>query len=432
MKVLIVGGGGREDALTWALSRSERVKEIYCAPGNAGSDRYATRVPIVADDVDRLVEHAREMRYDLVVIGPEDPLVAGLADRLRELGIPTFGPSAAAAELEGSKVFSKEFMRRHDIPTADFQVFDDLQNAVEYLRSGRARYPLVVKADGLAAGKGVILADDEATAIEAAKSMLEDGLFGAAGARILVEDRLYGREVSYFVLSDGKNILPLTTCQDYKRAHDADEGPNTGGMGTYSPSAFLDETMEKTILKTVVAPTIEGLASEGRPYQGVLFLGLMLTVDGPLVLEYNVRFGDPETQVLMPRLHGDWAELLTACADGTLGDREPRWRDEAAVCAVMASAGSPGSYEKGLEICGLEAASERENTVVFHAGTALDTEGRVRTAGGRVLGVTAWGGDLTEARERAYQGVATIDWPQAQWRTDIAADALRTVRETQS
>ncbi len=432
MKVLIVGGGGREDALTWALSRSDRVTEIFCAPGNAGSDRYATRVPISAGDVNGLVEHARDMRYDLVVVGPEDPLVAGLADRLREVDIPTFGPSAAAAELEGSKIFSKEFMRRHNIPTADFHVFDDLAAAVAFLQSDRARYPLVVKADGLAAGKGVILADDSETAIAAATSMLEEGVFGAAGARILIEDRLYGREVSYFVLSDGTSFLPLATCQDYKRALDADEGPNTGGMGTYSPSAFLDEALERTILETVVAPTIEGLTDEGRPYQGVLFLGLMLTVDGPLVLEYNVRFGDPETQVLMPRLQGDWADLLSACTDGTLADQKPQWRDEAAVCVVMASEGYPAAYEKGRTISGLETASGRENTVVFHAGTSLAEDGRVLTAGGRVLGVTAWGKDLADARDRAYQGVATIDWPQAQWRTDIAADALRTAQETRS
>jgi phosphoribosylamine--glycine ligase len=304
VNVLLIGGGGREDALTWAILRSPKLTTLRCAPGNAGIAQRTECVAIGAEDVAALVEHVERERYDLVVVGPEAPLVAGLADRLDEIGVPVFGPTAAAARLEGSKVFAKELMQRHGVPTAASRTFDDFEAARDYLRSA-ADYPLVVKADGLAAGKGVILADDAATAIRAAETMLVESKFGAAGSRVLIEERLTGREASFFVVSDGERFVELATCQDYKRALDGDAGPNTGGMGTYSPSVFLDEELRTTILESIVRPTLAGLLAEGSAYRGVLYVGVMLTADGPQVLEFNARFGDPETQVLMPRLDGD-------------------------------------------------------------------------------------------------------------------------------
>jgi phosphoribosylamine--glycine ligase len=424
MKVLIVGGGGREDALTWALARSPEVDTLNVAPGNAGTPRHATRVAIGAEDVDGLVEHALAEAYDLVVVGPEAPLCAGLADRLREAGAAVFGPDAAAAEIEGSKVFAKQFMKRHGIPTAGYRVFDDADAAERWLRSTEAFFPLVLKADGLAAGKGVILTDDLETAVDTARGMLQGESFGNAGRRVVIEEQLRGREASFFVLSDGERFVELATCQDYKRASDGDAGPNTGGMGTYSPSAFLDGALRARLLETIVSPTIAGLAAEGRPYRGVLYVGVMLTDDGPQVLEYNARFGDPETQVLLPRLDGDWLPLLLACARGELGDAAPRWRSESAVCVVLAAGGYPGSYTKGHPIEGLDAAESLDDVIVFHAGTAHDERQRVVTSGGRVLGVTALGTDLAAARERAYAATRTIRWEGMQHRSDIALDAV--------
>jgi phosphoribosylamine--glycine ligase len=378
-------------------------------------------VDIGAGDVEGLLAHATGEGYDLVVVGPEAPLVDGLADRLRDAGVAVFGPSAAAARIEGSKVFSKEFMSRHGIPTADFRVFDDVAAARDYL--GAADYPLVVKADGLAAGKGVILCDDAGQAIVAATRMLCGRSFGSAGSRIVVEEMLRGREASFFVLADGSRFLELATCQDYKRALDGDAGLNTGGMGTYSPSAYLDDALRETIVESIVRPSIRGLEDDGCPYRGVLYVGVMLTDDGPKVLEYNARFGDPETQVLMPRLDGDWLELLHACARGELGDRSPAWVEAAAVCVVMAAEGYPGSYEKNQPIRGIDDAEKLDGVVVFHAGTktAGDT---IVTAGGRILGVTALGGDLAAARDRAYEAVERIQWNGEQHRTDIALDAV--------
>lgn len=423
MKVLLVGSGGREDALAWALSHSPRLTRLYCAPGNGGTARYAENVAIGAEDVDGLVKHAVAGEYDLVVVGPEAPLVAGLADRLEELGIAVFGASADAAQLEGSKVFSKLFMQRHGIPTAAFQVFSDSTEARAYLESPDTAYPLVVKADGLAAGKGVILAADRETALAAAEGMLSGADFGDAGRTVLVEEMLEGREVSFFVLSDGKRFVELATCQDYKRALDGDGGLNTGGMGTYSPSAWLDEATRQTLIEKVVRPTIDGMAADGAPYRGVLYVGAMLTSDGPKVLEYNARFGDPETQVLMPRLDGDWLDLLEAAARGTLGDTAPAWKKEAAVCVVMAAGGYPGNYPKGLSIHGLDDA-EATGAIVFHAGTVRSDEGYV-TSGGRVLGVTALGDDIAEARDNAYAAVKEIQWDNEHHRTDIALDAVQ-------
>jgi len=424
MKVLLIGSGGREDALAWGLCRSPRLETLHCAPGNAGMARRGECIDDVrADDVDALADRARLERYDLVVVGPEAPLVAGLADRLRAAGIAVFGPDAAAARIEGSKAFAKEFMARHGIPTASFRIYDRASEAADYLSSSAAGYPLVVKADGLAAGKGVILCETAEQATAAATGMLDENSFGKAGSRIVVEEMLRGREASFFVLADGERFVELDTCQDYKRAHDGDRGPNTGGMGTYSPSVYLDEALRRTIVETIVKPTIDGLAAEGTAYRGVLYVGVMLTGSGPKVLEYNARFGDPETQVLVPRFDGDWLELLHACATGDLGRRTLSWRDEAAVCVVMAAGGYPGGYEKGLPISGLAAAEAQDDVVVFYAGTRGDGE-TIATSGGRVLGVTALGRDLAAARERTYAAVARIAWPGEQHRTDIALDAV--------
>jgi len=424
MKVLLVGGGGREAALAWAFRSSPLLEDLACAPGNAGIERHARRVPIASENVEAIVTHAIAEAYDLVVIGPEAPLVSGLADRLREAGLDAFGPSAGAAMIEGSKAFSKEFMARHGIPTAAFRVFEDVAEASRYLLSGEAAYPLVVKADGLAAGKGVVIAEDPGSAVDTAKHMLSGAAFGRAGRRIVVEEMLRGRETSFFVLTDGTTSLELASCQDYKRAEDADRGPNTGGMGTCSPSAWLDDATRRALRETVVVPTVRGLAAEGRPFRGVLFIGVMLTDTGPKVLEYNARFGDPETQVLLPRLDGDWLAVLRACARGELAGVSLRWRDEAAVCVVMSSSGYPGAYAKGIPIQGLDDAEKLADVMVFHAGTERDASGRLVTAGGRVLGVTAIGRDLAAARARAYEAVSRVRWTGEHHRSDIAADAI--------
>jgi phosphoribosylamine--glycine ligase len=423
LRVLLIGGGGRESALAWAFRKSPLLSDLAAAPGNAGIERHARRIPIAAADVDALVAHSLAERYDLVVVGPEAPLVGGIADRLRESGLDVFGPSAAASLVEGSKAFSKEFMTRHGIPTAAYRIFDDEAEASRYLRSSEVRYPLVVKADGLAAGKGVVLLDDAASAIATAAEMLSGRAFGVAGRRIVIEELLRGREASFFVLTDGQSSVELATCQDYKRADDGDRGANTGGMGTYSPSAWLDETARRRLRESVVNSTVRGLAAEGCPFRGVLFIGVMLTDAGPKVLEYNARFGDPETQVLIPRLDGDWLAVLHACARGELAQVSLSWRDEAAVCVVMASQGYPGPYEKGFPIDGLDEAERMSGVTVFHAGTERDPSGRVVTAGGRVLGVTATGIDVPAARRLAYEAVARIRFRGEHHRTDIAADA---------
>ncbi len=425
MNVLVVGSGGREDALVWALSRSPEIGRLRCAPGNAGIARRAECVPIPAHDVGGLVAHAAAERYDLVVVGPEAPLVAGLADRLRGAGIPTFGPGASPAALEGSKAFAKAFMQRRRIPTARFRVFTDLEGATRHLASPEASYPLVVKADGLAAGKGVVIASDPPAAVEAATGMLSGRDFGAAGSTIVVEEKLEGREASFFVLSDGERFVELDSCQDYKRLLDGDLGPNTGGMGAYSPSAHLDEATRKRIVGEIVEPTVRGLAEEGRPYRGVLYVGLMLTAEGPKVLEYNVRFGDPETQVLLPRLDGDWLPVLYAAATGSIERCSLAWKRERAVCVVLASEGYPARGSEGLPIDGVEEAERLPGVLVFHAGTRSDGGAGLATAGGRVLGVTALAPSLAEARRRAYEAVARIRWPGMHHRTDIALDAVR-------
>jgi phosphoribosylamine---glycine ligase len=421
MRMLVVGSGGREHALCWALAASPLVEELLCAPGNAGMAREATCVGVAAGDVEGLVELARERRIDLVVVGPELPLVKGLVDRLAEAGIRAIGPTAAAARLEGSKAFAKAFCARHGIPTADHAVFgrEDRRAAERHIRERGA--PIVIKADGLAAGKGVVVADGVEEALEAVEAML-GGAYGEAGDRVVVEDRLQGREASLFALTDGRSVLGFGTAEDHKRAFEGDQGPNTGGMGAYAPSPLLTPVLLERVMAEIVRPTVAGMAEEGHPFTGILYAGLMLTEDGPRLLEYNVRFGDPEAQALLPLLMTDLGQLLQGAADGMLAHMDLRWRDEHAVTVVLASAGYPGSYRTGGPIRGLEAA-EATGALVFHAGTRIE-DGHLVAAGGRVLNVTATAPTLALARERAYEAVARIDWPDGFCRRDIGSRAL--------
>jgi phosphoribosylamine--glycine ligase len=422
MKILVVGSGGREHALCWAIAASPLVSEIYCAPGNAGIAGTAECVPVGADDVDGLVRFACDAKIEFVVVGPEAPLVAGLVDRLATAGIKAFGPSAAAAQLEGSKGFMKDFCARHAIPTAAYGRFTDAREARAFIVRHGA--PIVVKADGLAAGKGVIIAASVDEAGEAVDDMLGRGRFGAAGGEVVVEDFLDGEEASFFALADGETALPLASAQDHKRVGDGDVGPNTGGMGAYSPAPVVTAAMAEDIMARIVRPTIAGMKAEGHPYKGVLYAGLMIGRDGPKLLEYNVRFGDPECQVLMPRLKSDLLPALIAAADGVLKNVDLRWYDDAALTVVMAANGYPGSYEKGSVIGGLEDAASVPNALVFHAGTALGEGGEVIATGGRVLGVTAVAPTIAEAQKRAYQAVDRIDWPGGFCRRDIGWRAV--------
>lgn len=420
MKVLVVGSGGREHALCWAISGSPMLEKLWCAPGNAGIAEIATCVDIGVDDLDGIVAFAKRTGIDFVVVGPENPLVAGLADRVQAAGIKVFGPAANAAILEGSKAFMKDLCRRHNVPTAAYGEFTDLEKATAFIRERGA--PIVVKADGLAAGKGVVVAMTIEEAIEAAAEML-GGRFGAAGTTLVVEEFLDGEEMSFHALIDGKTALPLATAQDHKRVFDGDRGPNTGGMGTYSPAPRGTPEVLQQVMDRIVTPVVRAMAAEGRPYKGVLYAGLMLTKDGPKLIEINCRFGDPETQVLMPRLRSDVLTALVATADGQLANFDLRWRPEAAVCVVMAANGYPGDYAKGTEIRGLDKAAAVPDVTVFHAGTKA-RDGKVLANGGRVLGVTAIGADIATAQKRAYQGVDAIDWPEGFCRRDIGWRAL--------
>jgi phosphoribosylamine---glycine ligase len=419
MRVLVVGGGGREHALAWGLANSPAVERLIAAPGNPGIGDAAECIHVAVDDLDGLVRLASDERIELVVIGPEAPLVAGLADRLRDRGIATFGPEAAAARLEGSKAWAKSVMERGGIPTARAGTFTDLAEATAFVDAlgGRA----VVKADGLAAGKGVTVAADRETATTALRECLEGNAFGAAGSTVVVEELLEGPEVSAFALCDGTTVLPLSLSQDFKRVGDGDTGPNTGGMGAYAPLPFVDAAMEAAIWE-VADRTVRTLASMGTTYRGLLYVGLMLTADGPKVLEYNCRFGDPETEVVIPRLGADLAELLMACASGSLQDVKIGSATDAAVTVVLASGGYPGTYATGVPIDGLGAVAEIEDVVVFHAGTE-SRDGRVVTAGGRVLAVTALGASIAQARERAYGACEAISFEGKTFRTDVAARA---------
>lgn len=419
MKVFVVGSGGREHALTWALSRSSSVKQIYSATGNAGILKLTTQADVGAGDVHSIADFAAKEKIDLVVIGPEQPLVDGLADALAARGIAAFGPSKAAAQLEGSKVFSKEFMARHKIPTARYVVVDDASEAFNAV--GSFGFPVIVKADGLAAGKGVVVAANEAEAKQAIQDLLVDRKLGEAGKRLVIEECLVGRELSYLVFSDGKDFAVMPVAQDHKRAFDGDLGPNTGGMGAFSTPGLLDAELEAQIVREIVAPSLEATRADGFPFKGVLYCGLMLTADGPKTLEYNVRFGDPETQAILRRLDSDFGELAFAVASGTLSQAKPVWSDEASTCVVMASAGYPGSYESGKVISGLDAAEQTNSVVVFQAGTKLNSAGEVETAGGRVLGVTARAASLADATVRAYEAVEKIRFDGMQFRRDIGS-----------
>ncbi|MEO7318304.1 MAG: phosphoribosylamine--glycine ligase [Chthoniobacteraceae bacterium] len=420
MKILVIGSGGREHALVWKLQQSPRVSAIFCAPGNAGIAQIATCMPIAVTDHDGLLKFARDEEIGLTVVGPDDVLAAGMVDLFEANGLRIFGPVKAAARLESSKVFAKEFMQRHGLPTARSGNFSDSAEARKFVR-GMA-FPVVVKADGLALGKGVIIAQDLAEADAAIGDIMDARKFGEAGSRVVIEEFLSGEECSIHALVDGASYLLFPGAQDHKRAHDGDLGPNTGGMGTFSPPAkLLTPEMEMRVRREILDPFIVGLAKDGIRYRGMLFPGLMIDADGPKLLEFNCRFGDPETQVLLPRLESDLVDLFEATIDGQLAQTEAKWSSQSAVCVVMASGGYPGDYAKGKPIDGLDAAGE--TTTVFHAGTRLENE-RVVTSGGRVLGVTALADDLAAARSRAYEAVARIRFEGAQFRRDIAAKGL--------
>jgi phosphoribosylamine--glycine ligase len=423
MRVLLIGGGGREHALAWKIAQSPLVKELICAPGNAGiaGEPKTTCVPVGGEDLDGLLALARERKPDLVVVGPEAPLVLGIVEKMSQLGVLVVGPRREAAMLEGSKVFAKQVMRRHNIPTADFEVFDDANQAVKYARSlGRC----VVKADGLAAGKGVLICENAKEAERAISQVMVDRAFGEAGRRAVVETLLEGEEASCIALTDGDEVLLLASSQDHKRALDGDHGLNTGGMGAYSPAPVLDEDLQARVRETIMKPTVAGMAKDGMPFRGILYAGLMMTESGPQVLEFNVRFGDPETQPLLARLRSDLIPALMASAQGSLSGVALEWDPRPSVCVVMAAGGYPQAYQKGKVITGLERAAGMEDVVVFHAGTKKEGE-TVVTSGGRVLGVTALGKDIRGAVDRAYRAVEAIHFDQAHYRKDIAHRALQ-------
>jgi len=421
MKILVIGGGGREHALIWKLRESPEVQQIYCAPGNAGIAALADCVPIEPTSLVEAADFAEKLRIDLTVVGPELPLTLGIVDEFGKRGLPIFGPTRAASEIEGSKAFAKEFLARHSIPTARHETVTSLEAARRQLTGRETRYPLVLKVDGLAAGKGVVIARNRDEAEAFAREVLEARVYGNAGDRLLIEEDLEGREASFFALCDGRRIVPLVGCQDYKRLGDGDAGPNTGGMGALSPTPRLDPEMFQRVVREVILPTVSGLAAEGRPYRGVLYAGLMLCADGPKVLEFNARFGDPETQVLMPRLKGDLLPALMAAATGTLEETHLEWRREACVTVVAAAHGYPGRYETGRPIEGIPEAEMLDGVAVFQAGTRLEGNQTV-TVGGRVLAVSALGADGGQAAERAYGGLGRIKFDGMVFRTDIGRD----------
>ena len=417
MKILIVGSGGREHAIAAAAARSPKAEKIYCAPGNAGIATLAECVPIKVNEFEKIASFAKEKAVDLVIVGPDDPLAEGLVDVLEEAGLRAFGPRKNAAILEGSKAFSKDLMKKYHIPTAAYETFEDAKAAEEYLE--RADYPIVLKADGLALGKGVLICKTKEEALAGVKEIMLDKHFGTAGNRMVVEEFLTGREVSVLSFVDGKTIRIMTSAQDHKRACDGDQGLNTGGMGTFSPSPFYTKEVDEFCQKYIYQPTVDAMAAEGRPFKGIIFFGLMLTEKGPRVLEYNARFGDPEAQVVLPRMKNDILDVMEACIDGTLDQIQLAFEDNAAVCVVLASEGYPVSYEKGYPITGLERFDEVSDAFCFHAGTSFDEEGRIVTNGGRVLGITAVGKDLKAARARAYEAAGWVDFANKYMRTDI-------------
>ena len=417
MKILIVGGGGREHAIAWKLAKSPKVEKLYCAPGNAGIAEVAECVNIGVMEFDKLVAFAKEHEIDLTVVAPDDPLAAGAVDAFEAAGLRAFGPRANAAILEGSKAFSKDLMKKYGIPTAAYETFNDPEKALAYLET--AKMPIVLKADGLALGKGVLICKDLEEAKAGVKTLMMDKQFGSAGDEIVIEEFMTGREVSVLSFVDGKTIKIMTSAQDHKRAKDGDQGLNTGGMGTFSPSPFYTPEVDAFCKEHIYQKTVDAMKAECREFKGIIFFGLMLTAAGPKVLEYKARFGDPETQVVLPRMKNDLVDLFEACIDGTLDQIELEFEDNAAVCVVLASAGYPEHYEKGFEIRGLENFRDKEGYYVFHAGSKFDDQGRVVTNGGRVLGVTATGSNLKEARANAYKATEWIDFDNKYMRHDI-------------
>ena len=417
MKVLVIVGGGREHAICWKLSKSPKVDELYCAPGNAGIAEVAKCVDIGVMDFEKMADFAKKEAFDLVVVGPDDPLAGGIVDVLEEKGLRVFGPRKNAAILEGSKAFSKDLMKKYGIPTAAYETFDTPEAALKYLET--APVPIVLKADGLALGKGVLICNTREEAKEGVKTLMLDKQFGHAGDRIVVEQFMTGREVSVLSFVDGKTIKIMTSAQDHKRAKDGDQGLNTGGMGTFSPSPFYTKEVDEFCRKYIYQATVDAMKAEGREFKGIIFFGLMLTADGPKVLEYNARFGDPETQVVLPRMKNDIVDVFEACVDGTLDQIDLQFEDNAAVCVVLASDGYPEHYEKGKKITGLENFKDKDGYYVFHAGSKFDAEGNILTNGGRVLGVTATGKDLKEARANAYKATEWVNFENKYMRHDI-------------
>ncbi|MFC1698826.1 phosphoribosylamine--glycine ligase [Candidatus Omnitrophota bacterium] len=422
MKILIIGSGGREHCLAWKIARSDRVKEIFCAPGNGGTEDLAKNVNIRVDDIKALGDFAREKKIDLTVVGPELPLVGGIVDQFQRRGLKVFGPRKGLALLEGSKVFAKEQMAKFSVPTADFEIFDQHQPALDYLRHQGT--PIVVKADGLAAGKGVFVCASVAEAEAALQAIMVDQVFGQENSRVIIERCLEGEEVSVLVFSDGKHVVPLASSQDHKRIHDGDQGPNTGGMGAYSPAPVMTNALEQRVYGQILQPLIDGLNHSGQEYTGVLYLGLMITASGPQILEFNVRFGDPETQAILPRLKNDLVEVMIATTEGNLDKISLQWDNRPCICVVVASGGYPGSYQKAKQISGLDQAGRAQDTFIFHAGTKKE-DAKYLTAGGRVLNVCALGDDLQQAKARAYQAIEKINFEQMYFRRDIGWRALK-------
>lgn len=425
MQVLVIGGGGREHTLVWKLAQSKKVTKIYAAPGNPGMKDLAECVDLDIADLDGLADWAEKHAIDLTVVGPEAPLVAGIVDVFKARGLTIFGPSAKAAEIEGSKIFSKELMEKYGVPTAFFKVCDNLADARAFVEEKGA--PIVIKADGLAAGKGVVVAMTRDEALAALDEMMGAHKFGSAGNRVVIEEFMEGEEASLLAFTDGKTIVPMLAAQDHKRVNDGDQGPNTGGMGAYCPAPVMTDALKEKTVKEVLRPIVDALAKEGRPYSGCLYAGLMIKGDSVKVVEFNARFGDPETQVVLPLLKSDLAEIMVACANGTLTPDLVEWSDKAAVCVVMASGGYPASYKKGIPITGLKAANAMDDVVVFHAGTR-EEDGKILTNGGRVLGVTAVADDIPSAQQKAYDAVDKIHFDGAHYRQDIAWRALRRLK----
>ncbi len=425
MKLLVVGGGGREHALIWKLSQSTKVEQIFCAPGNAGIAALATCVPIDANDISRLVEFARNEEIDLTIVGPEDPLVAGIVDAFEEAELKVFGPSRVAAEIEGNKTFCKQLLKDNDIPTGDFASFDNLDDAIDYVYKVGA--PIVIKANGLAAGKGVVVAQTVEEAENAINKIMRRRAFGDAGSEIIIEEFLEGEEASFLVFTDGDIVVPMVTSQDHKPVFDDDKGDNTGGMGAYSPAPVISEGLFRRIMNDIMIPTVKAMSTAGRKYRGILYAGLMIKDGIPKVLEFNARFGDPETQPILMRLKSDLLPILEACITGHLAKTIVEWDERPAVCVAMASGGYPGKYEKGKEITGLNLANRLKDVMVFHAGTARNEADRIVTNGGRVLGVTAIAEDIPKTIEKAYHAVAKINWDGVHYRTDIGRKALKRI-----